>query len=80
MPTYEYKCPNCKITVTLFCKVKDRNNQKCFKCSAILKKLVSSAGIRFIGPGFYRNDYKRAAEIEKDHTLDPKTIRRKEDG
>lgn len=59
MPTYDYKCENCKSTFEFFQSMKDAPMTLCPQCGHnALKKLVSMpAGLIFKGTGFYITDY-----------------------
>lgn len=59
MPTYDYKCENCKSTFEFFQSMKDEPLTLCPECGhSTLKKMVSlPAGLIFKGTGFYLTDY-----------------------
>ena len=59
MPIYEYQCQACKEHVELLQKISDEPETKCPKCKKNkLKKLVSAAGFRLKGGGWYETDFK----------------------
>ena len=65
MPTYEYKCLDCKHKVEYFQWMTEEPRTKCPRCGGRLVRLVSSgAGLIFKGTGFYITDYKK-----KEHDL-----------
>lgn len=59
MPTYDYKCTDCKYKFEHFQDMSSKPLTICPECGA--KKLVrligKGAGIIFKGSGFYCNDY-----------------------
>lgn len=72
MPTYDYRCKNCKNEWELFQPITAKPVRKCPKCgkSAAERVIGPGAGIIFRGSGFYQTDYrsdsyKKAAEADK---------------
>ncbi len=65
MPTYDYICVNGHSFSELV-KISERNNQFCFICGGRTKLKPGAPGIKFVGPGFYKNDYKRQENLDKD--------------
>jgi len=60
MPIYEYTCLACGETYEkLSRKVIKPRRRKCPECGGPAMHIMSSVAIRFKGPGFYVNDYKR---------------------
>ena len=57
MPLYEYVCTECKQHIEKIQKFSDAPLTKCEKCGGKLKKVLSSAAIRFKGTGWYVTDY-----------------------
>lgn len=60
MPTYEYRCDNCKHEFEKFQSITSGPIRKCPKCGKKkVKRLISSgAGMIFKGSGFYITDYR----------------------
>lgn len=59
MPIYEYQCQSCQEHVELLQKISDEPAKKCPACKKNkLKKLVSAAGFRLKGGGWYETDFK----------------------
>ena len=58
MPIYEYRCLKCDSITERLVQLSERMNQKCDKCLEIMSQLVSKPNVRFVGTGFYENDYK----------------------
>lgn len=59
MPIYEYQCQSCQEHVELLQKISDEPATKCPNCKKNkLKKLVSAAGFRLKGSGWYETDFK----------------------
>ena len=87
MPTYEYRCNNCKHELEIFQSIKDNPKKKCPECGKnALERLISGGGaILFKGSGFYETDYrskdykdkaeadKKASEAKPDTKADSKT-------
>lgn len=72
MPTYEYRCNDCKHLFEEFQSIKDDPIDKCPKCGKKPQRLIGSGGgLLFKGSGFYITDYrsdgykKRAAKDSK---------------
>ena len=62
MPIYEYECENknCGIKIECLQKVTDEPIKICPECNnPSLKKLVSAAGFRLKGGGWYETDFKK---------------------
>jgi len=63
MPIYEYQCLACKEHVELLQKISDAPETKCPNCKKNkLKKLVSAAGFRLKGGGWYETDFKSGSK------------------
>ena len=59
MPIYEYQCQRCGYRHEALQKVSDEPLRDCPACqSGSLKKLVSVAGFRLSGSGWYETDFK----------------------
>jgi len=59
MPIYEYQCQECGHSFEALQKISDAQLTTCSKCHAqALKKLVSAAGFRLSGNGWYETDFK----------------------
>lgn len=59
MPIYEYKCEACGDQLDKLQKMSDAPLKKCIKCGKdSLKKIISSAGFRLKGTGWYETDFK----------------------
>ncbi len=59
MPIYEYKCAECKHQFEKLQKISDDPLKDCPECNKpALKKLVSAAGFRLKGKGWYETDFK----------------------
>jgi putative FmdB family regulatory protein len=59
MPIYEYQCENCNHTMDAIQKMSDDPLKECPQCHEdSLKKLVSAAGFRLKGTGWYETDFK----------------------
>jgi len=59
MPIYEYVCTECEHALEALQKMSDDPLQKCPACGKpALKKLVSAAGFRLSGSGWYETDFK----------------------
>lgn len=59
MPIYEYRCEACGHELEAIQKMSDAPLQACPECGKpALKKLVSAAGFRLKGGGWYETDFK----------------------
>lgn len=59
MPIYEYECQECGHHLEVLQKISDDPLTQCPACHAdALKKLVSAAGFRLSGNGWYETDFK----------------------
>lgn len=73
MPIYEYQCDACGYKMEAVQKMSDAVLVECPECGKPhLKKLISAAGFRLSGSGWYETDFK-----SKDQQ---KNIHQKEDG
>lgn len=62
MPTYDYRCTQCKHTLEKFQTINAPRLKKCPKCGLLkLVRLIGAgAAVIFRGPGFFQNDYRSA--------------------
>lgn len=59
MPIYEYQCQACGHEFEAMQKMADEPLKKCPECNKLkLQKLVSAAGFRLSGGGWYETDFK----------------------
>lgn len=59
MPIYEYRCEACHHEVEALQKMSDPPLIECPECKQpSLKKLISAAGFRLKGSGWYETDFK----------------------
>jgi len=59
MPIYEYQCQDCDHRLEALQKLSDAPLQSCPECEQPrLKKLISAAGFRLKGGGWYETDFK----------------------
>ncbi len=59
MPIYEYRCENCGHELEAMQKMADEPLKDCPECGKpALKKLISAAGFRLKGSGWYETDFK----------------------
>lgn len=59
MPIYEYECSACGHRMEAMQKIADAPLKKCPECAKMsLKKLISAAGFRLGGSGWYETDFK----------------------
>src|SRR6059036_2334404 len=59
MPIYEYHCAKCDQTIEVIQKMSDKPLEIHEGCGGALTKLISAAGFRFKGTGWYVTDYGR---------------------
>lgn len=64
MPRYDYKCPDCGNVFEQQHSIKFEGDIECPKCGygKCEKQISKGVGVRFIGDGFYVNDYKNKGE------------------
>ncbi len=61
MPIYEYRCDSCNHEFEKLQKIADPPPAECPECGAAdIRKLVSAAGFRLKGSGWYETDFKSA--------------------
>lgn len=61
MPIYEYQCDSCGHGLEKLQKLSDAPLTDCPACgTASLKKMISAAGFRLKGGGWYETDFKSA--------------------
>lgn len=59
MPIYEYQCKACQHELEVMQKLADAPLTDCPECGeAALSKLISAAGFRLSGSGWYETDFK----------------------
>ena len=59
MPIYEYECQSCGAQLEAMQKMSEDPLKDCPKCNKPeLKKLISAAGFRLKGGGWYETDFK----------------------
>ena len=59
MPIYEYRCESCGYELEAIQKISDDPLVECPSCNeSSLKKLLSAAGFRLKGGGWYETDFK----------------------
>ena len=59
MPIYEYRCESCNHEMEAVQKISDEPLVKCPACANYtLKKIISAAGFRLKGGGWYETDFK----------------------
>jgi putative FmdB family regulatory protein len=60
LPTYGYRCPQCKFSFEVKLKFSDNNSPVfCARCGAKAERLFSPVPIIFKGSGFYITDNRR---------------------
>ena len=59
MPTYDYRCDNCKKEFEVFQSMLEDPLAMCSDCQGTVRRLISrNVGIAFKGSGFYVTDSK----------------------
>lgn len=56
MPTYDYKCPNCKKIHTIQHSLSDENKRECATCKCEMNRTYGAIPAHFKGEGFYTTD------------------------
>jgi len=63
MPIYEYECQACGHTMEAIQRMSDKPLTECPVCGkASLQKLISAAGFRLKGSGWYETDFKSGSK------------------
>jgi len=63
MPIYEYRCSSCGYEFEKIQKLSDEALIDCSECrKPELKKLISAAGFRLKGAGWYETDFKQGKQ------------------
>ena len=63
MPIYEYKCSECEHTLEKLQKMSDDPIVDCPECGKPgLEKMISAAGFRLKGGGWYETDFKSGSK------------------
>jgi putative FmdB family regulatory protein len=63
MPIYEYRCESCDHELETIQKMSDAPLVVCPECKQeSLKKLISAAGFRLKGSGWYETDFKNGTK------------------
>lgn len=63
MPIYEYRCEDCGHEMEVMQKLSDVALTDCPECGRpALKKLISAAGFRLKGGGWYETDFKSGSK------------------
>jgi len=66
MPTYNYKCTDCKHQFTVFQKMSDDSIKECPQCDGQVRRIISGgSGMIFKGTGFYLTDYGKSGTSQK---------------
>ena len=74
MPIYEYRCEDCGHELEALQKVSDAPLTDCPACGRpALKKLISAAGFRLKGGGWYETDFKQGNKKNLHDTGEKKT-------
>lgn len=59
MPTYQYRCPECKYEFEEFQSINDAPVQTCPRCGRKPRRIITGgAGFLLKGTGFYSTDYR----------------------
>ena len=79
MPIYEYKCRACEHKFDKLQKIDDPPFTDCPDCGKPeLVKLVSAAGFRLKGTGWYETDFKNAGKKSSDSSSSSSSIKKTE--
>ena len=66
MPTYNYKCSDCRHQFSAFQKMSDNPIKDCSQCEGTVRRIISGgSGMIFKGTGFYLTDYGKAGIPKK---------------
>ena len=57
MPSYEYQCMNCNMTLTIIRSISDKEHKPgCINCSITMTRIYQKPAIQFKGDGWAKND------------------------
>ena len=71
MPIYEYRCQSCGHALEKLQRMSDAPLVDCPAChSPALTKLISAAGFRLKGGGWYETDFKKTGDSKKNLAAD----------
>lgn len=74
MPIYEYMCESCGERLEMLQQISEQPLRECPIChKTTLKKLVSAAGFRLAGKGWYETDFKTKNQRNLATTQEPKS-------
>lgn len=74
MPIYEYQCKACGHELEVIQKITEEPLKYCPECGQPeLSKLVSAAGFRLKGGGWYETDFKSGSDKKKNIASDQKS-------
>jgi putative FmdB family regulatory protein len=62
VPTYQYRCTECGVTIDVVQSFHDDPITECAVCQGTMRKVFSPVGVLFKGSGFYRTDSRTAAD------------------
>lgn len=63
MPIYEYQCESCGFGLEKLQRISDEPLKDCPECGKpTLRRLVSAAGFRLKGAGWYETDFKKGSK------------------
>ena len=81
MPIYEYRCESCGHEMERMQKISDAPLTDCPACNQpSLKKLISAAGFRLKGGGWYETDFKKGGAKKNLHETSEKKESAKSEG
>jgi putative FmdB family regulatory protein len=63
MPLYDYQCDKCGYQAEIVQNIHDQPKKKCPKCKKQWRRLFGVPSLKFIGSGFYVNDYGKNKEV-----------------
>ena len=73
MPTYIYKCNDCRQQFSAFQKMSVDPVKDCSQCDGTVRRIISGgSGIIFKGTGFYLTDYGKSGTPKKKESTSTK--------
>ncbi len=57
MPLYPYQCTQCGYRFEKIQSFSDKPLKQCPKCGGALERQLTAPGLKFVGTGWYANDY-----------------------
>lgn len=71
MANYQFHCPNCNNDFEQNVLFRNIKNVTCPSCSTKAKRVFTAPTLKFVGSGFYENDYSTRNRAAEQYSDDP---------